>query len=28
LFVSIGTFISFTIGEFVEYIIIYFKDKW
>ena len=27
LFVSIGTFISFLIGEFVEYMTKYFKDK-
>ena len=27
LFVSIGTFISFLIGEIVEYMTIYFKDK-
>ena len=26
-FVSIGTFISFLIGEIVEYMTIYFKDK-
>ncbi len=27
LFVSIGTFVSFLIGEIVEYMTIYFKDK-